>query len=64
MGWGELKHIFGRRTEVDNFDSVDNLVIDVDMKAVSESLASEKILFFKGIPEEWEPGEILPWVND
>ena len=31
----------------DNFDSVDNLVIDVDMKAVSESLASEKFCFSK-----------------
>ena len=31
----------------DNFDSVDNVIIDVDMKAVSESLSSQKISFSK-----------------
>ena len=31
----------------DNFDSVDNLVIDVDMKAIGESLASQKLSFSK-----------------
>ncbi|MEK9772602.1 MAG: cell division protein FtsZ [Opitutae bacterium] len=31
----------------DNFDSVDNLVMDVDMKAISDSLASEKLCFTK-----------------
>ena len=31
----------------DNFDSVDNLVVDVDMKAISESLASHKLCFSK-----------------
>ena len=29
----------------DNFDCVDNLVMDVDMKAISETLASQKIMF-------------------
>jgi len=29
----------------DNFDSVDNVIIDVDMKAVSESLSSQKNFF-------------------
>jgi cell division protein FtsZ len=31
----------------DNFDSVDNLVVDVDMKAIGESLASQKLSFTK-----------------
>lgn len=31
----------------DNFDSVDNLVVDVDMKAISESLASQKLCLSK-----------------
>jgi len=31
----------------DNFDSVDNVIIDVDMKAISESLSSQKISFSK-----------------
>tara|TARA_B100002019_G_scaffold70155_1_gene60373 strand:- start:3444 stop:4724 length:1281 start_codon:yes stop_codon:yes gene_type:complete len=31
----------------DNFDCVDNLVIDVDMKAISETLASQKLCFSK-----------------
>ena len=29
----------------DNFDLVDNLIIDVDMKAISDSLASQKLSF-------------------
>ena len=29
----------------DNFDFVDNLIIDVDMKAVADSLASHKLTF-------------------
>ena len=31
----------------DNFDSVENLVIDVDIKAISESLASQKLYLSK-----------------
>ena len=31
----------------DNFDSVDNLAMDVDMKAISETLASQKLCFSK-----------------
>ena len=31
----------------DNFDSVDNLALDVDMKAISESLASQKLCLSK-----------------
>ena len=31
----------------DNFDCVDNLVMDVDMKAISETLASQKLCFSK-----------------
>jgi len=45
LGGAGISLIDGLR--FDNFDSVDNLAVDVDMKAISESLASQKLIFSK-----------------
>ena len=53
-------HIFGR-LEIRQFDSVDNQVIDVDMKAIGESLASRNFHSLKDIPVGWVQEVMSLW---